>query len=85
MVDGMEQKVHAGDVITMEVGYRHTGIATSELKLIEVQLGTEISEDDKETFEFENLYDTQKQMVCPFRVVGRDDAVSFPSEWAGYL
>ncbi len=47
IVDGMEQPVSAGDVITMQAGCKHTIIATTELKLIEVQLGTEISADDK--------------------------------------
>ena len=43
IVDGMEQKVKAGDVITMSAGCRHTVIADTELKLIEVQLGTDIN------------------------------------------
>lgn len=47
VVDGMEQTVSAGDVITMQAGCKHTIIATTELKLIEVQLGREISVDDK--------------------------------------
>lgn len=51
LVDGKEQKVKAGDVITMAAGCRHTVIAESELKLIEVQLGREISVSDKQKFE----------------------------------
>ena len=47
IVDGMEQMVGAGDVITMQAGCKHTIIATTELKLIEVQLGREISVNDK--------------------------------------
>lgn len=47
IVDGMEQSVSAGDVITMQAGCKHTIIAVTELKLIEVQLGREISVDDK--------------------------------------
>ncbi|MBE5885068.1 MAG: cupin domain-containing protein [Lachnospiraceae bacterium] len=47
VVDGMEQTVSAGDVITMQAGCKHTIVATTELKLIEVQLGREISVDDK--------------------------------------
>lgn len=39
IVDGMEQPIKAGDVITIEAGCRHTVIAESELQLIEVQLG----------------------------------------------
>ena len=38
IVDGMEQMVKPGDVITMSAGCRHTVIADTELKLIEVQL-----------------------------------------------
>lgn len=53
IVDGMEQAVKAGDVITMCAGCRHTVIADTELKLIEVQLGKEISVDDKQKFELE--------------------------------
>lgn len=53
IVDGMEQPVQAGDVITMEAGCRHTVIAETELKMIEVQLGKEISVHDKRKYEME--------------------------------
>jgi mannose-1-phosphate guanylyltransferase len=53
IVDGMEQEVRAGDVITMQAGCRHTIIAETELKLIEVQLGREISVHDKQKFRLE--------------------------------
>ena len=53
IVDGMEQNVRAGDVITMSAGCRHTIIAESELKLIEVQIGKEISVNDKQKYELE--------------------------------
>ena len=53
IVDGMEQEVKAGDVITMQSGCRHTVIAESELKLVEVQLGREISVHDKQKYELE--------------------------------
>lgn len=53
VVDGMEQRVHVGDVITMQAGCRHTVIADSELKLVEVQLGREISVHDKQKYKFE--------------------------------
>lgn len=52
VVDGTERNVHAGDVITMGAGCRHTVIADTELKLIEVQLGKEISVEDKQKFEW---------------------------------
>lgn len=53
IVDGMEQKVKAGDVIAMTAGCRHTIIADTELKIIEVQLGKEISVHDKRKYELE--------------------------------
>ena len=52
-VDGMEQKVRQGDVITMQAGCRHTIVADTELKIIEVQIGKEISVHDKQKFELE--------------------------------
>ena len=53
VVDGMEQNVRTGDVITMQAGCRHTVIAATGLKLIEVQLGKEISVHDKQKFPLE--------------------------------
>ena len=53
IVDGMEQSVKAGDVVTMSAGCRHTIIAESELKLIEIQLGYDINVSDKQKFELE--------------------------------
>ena len=53
IVDGMEQKVKAGDVITMSAGCRHTVLAETELKLIEVQLGSDINVHDKQKFPLE--------------------------------
>ena len=50
LVDGMEQVVRVGDVITMEAGCRHTIFADTELKLIEVQLGKEVSVHDKQKY-----------------------------------
>ncbi len=51
IVDGMEQAVQAGDVITMQAGCRHTVIADTELKIMEVQLGRDISVHDKQKHE----------------------------------
>ncbi len=53
IVDGMEQPVQAGDVITMQAGCKHTIIAETELKIMEVQLGREISVHDKQKHELE--------------------------------
>ena len=54
VVDGMEQPVGPGDVVTMQAGCRHTILADTELKLIEVQLGREISVHDKQKFPLEH-------------------------------
>ena len=50
IVDGMEQEISTGDVITMQAGCRHIVFADTELKLIEVQLGGEISVYDKQKY-----------------------------------
>lgn len=54
IVDGMEQPVKPGDVVTMQAGCRHTIIADTELKVMEVQLGEEISVHDKQKFRLES-------------------------------
>lgn len=51
ILDGVETKVAAGDVIKMPAGCRHTILADTELKLIEVQLGRNISVHDKHKHE----------------------------------
>lgn len=53
IVDGYEQAIKAGDVVTMSAGCRHTVIADTELKLIEVQHGKDINIKDKQKFELE--------------------------------
>lgn len=50
VVDGLNQEIEAGHVIRMKAGCRHTVIADTELKLIEVQLGRDISVHDKEKY-----------------------------------
>ena len=51
ILDDREQAVKVGDVITMKAGCRHTVIAESELKLVEVQIGEDINVRDKQKFE----------------------------------
>lgn len=51
VVDGVETKVRPGDVIEMKAGSKHMVTATTELKMIEVQVGEEISVHDKHKFE----------------------------------
>lgn len=53
IVDGMEQPVGPGDVITMSAGCKHTVIAETELQLIEVQLGKDISVYDKKKYDLD--------------------------------
>ena len=53
IVDGMEQPIKVGDVITMAAGCKHTVIAETELQMIEVQLGKDISVADKHKYELE--------------------------------
>lgn len=52
IVDGMVQAVKPGDVVTMAAGCKHTVIAGDDgLQIIEVQLGEEISAEDKKKYE----------------------------------
>ena len=53
IIDGMEQPIKAGDVITMQAGCKHTVVAETELHMIEVQLGENISSRDKHKYEFD--------------------------------
>lgn len=54
IIDGMKQDVKTGDVVTMQAGCRHTIVAETELKVIEVQLGREISIHDKQKYQLED-------------------------------
>ncbi len=54
IVDGMEQRVKPGDVVTIDAGCRHTIIADTELHVMEVQIGKEISVHDKKKYELES-------------------------------
>lgn len=47
VIDGVEREVSTGDVVTMKSGQKHTVIAETTLKLIEVQIGQDISVEDK--------------------------------------
>ena len=52
IVDGVKTTVQAGDMVKMPAGSRHTIVADTELKVMEVQLGRDISVHDKEKFPF---------------------------------
>nr|WP_304955604.1 sugar phosphate nucleotidyltransferase [uncultured Acetatifactor sp.] len=51
VIDGVWRNVAPGDVISMPAGCRHTVSADSELKIIEVQMGRDISVEDKQKHE----------------------------------
>ena len=53
VVDGEMRKVQAGDMISMPAESKHTVIADTELKLIEVQLGKDLIVHDKQKFDLE--------------------------------
>ena len=55
IIDGVKKPVQAGDVVTMRAGCKHTIIAETELKVIEVQLGKEISIHDKQKFPLDEV------------------------------
>ncbi len=51
IIDGMEQVVNPGDVVTMAAGCRHTIIAESELTVLEAQIGDDITVSDKKKYD----------------------------------
>ena len=53
VIDGEIKTVKAGDVIQMPAGCKHSILADTELKLIEVQIGQDISVEDKQKFDLE--------------------------------
>ena len=50
VIDDVERNVKVGDVLTMKAGCKHTIIADTELQVIEVQIGDEISVHDKHKY-----------------------------------
>ena len=50
VLNGKHRDVSAGDVIKVFAGMKHTVIAKTELKVIEVQVGKDISVEDKKKF-----------------------------------
>ena len=51
IIEDEERTVEAGDILTMKAGCRHTIMAETELKIIEVQKGRDISVNDKRKHE----------------------------------
>lgn len=53
IVDGREKAVYPGDVVAIAAGSKHILIADTDISVIEVQIGTEISQADKVVFPLE--------------------------------
>lgn len=53
VLDGQTLEVHAGSVVTLSVGCRHTIIALTELTLMEIQIGKDIKTEDKQVFQLD--------------------------------
>lgn len=47
IIDGIKRSVSAGDVVTIEIGCKHTIESITPLEIVEMQLGNEISMNDK--------------------------------------
>ncbi|MDL2302631.1 cupin domain-containing protein, partial [Lachnospiraceae bacterium OttesenSCG-928-D06] len=56
VTDGKVRAVEAGDVIEIPAGCKHTIMAKSELKIIEVQMGRDISVEDKVKYPHEDWW-----------------------------
>jgi len=54
IVDGIVNTVSPGHVITIEAGCKHTIIAKTDLTLVEIQLGEDISVNDKKKYPMPN-------------------------------
>ena len=57
VIDGMEQHVRPGDVVTMAARCKHTIIAETSMILLETQIGEEISVKDKIKYELQGVID----------------------------
>lgn len=71
VLDGIMKPVTAGDIVQMKAGCRHTVIADTELRLVEVQLGREISVQDKEKHRLEIRTvqsKNRKEIICKTKV-----------------
>ena len=53
IIDGMEQIIRSGDVVTMAAGCKHTILADTEMTLLETQIG-EIEKKDKHKYRLDN-------------------------------
>ena len=53
VLDGVAREVRRGDMAVIPPGTRHALLAVSQLHIIEVQIGDELTEDDIERFDFD--------------------------------
>ncbi len=53
VLDGVERAVGPGDVVSMPAGCKHTVFADTELKILEAQLGENITVEDKQKYPLE--------------------------------
>ncbi|WP_461227220.1 sugar phosphate nucleotidyltransferase [Lacticaseibacillus suihuaensis] len=60
VIDGAVRAVRPGDVVRLPAGSRHTIIAETELRVIEVQTGESISVQDKHKYDFD--FDTMREV-----------------------
>lgn len=64
IIDGKEQKIEVGDVIMITAGCKHTAKAITDLDMVEVQIGEDISVQDKKKYSMEDgSYENQKSTV----------------------
>ena len=56
IIDGIEQKVKMGNVVAMQARCRHTIFAVTDLEMIEVQIGSDISVYDKQKYILDNKF-----------------------------
>ena len=50
IVDGVEEAIRPGSVVTIKAGQKHTLIADTDMNVIEVQVGAEITKEDKKVW-----------------------------------
>ncbi len=56
VIDGMEQIVRPGDIVTMAAGCKHTLIAETEIIALETQVGEEITFNDKKKYPLDSRF-----------------------------
>lgn len=64
IIDGMQRAVRPGDVITMPARCKHTIIAETELQLTEVQIGTDLTAEDKKKYDLEKELRRKREEPC---------------------